>query len=96
VLGHVHLNDNTGVFEPLRITDRPRYDAMSMGARRTFGRGDIHLPPFWGAIPFAEVFALLKDYRGMFVCEYTAQDFLPFNRAVQERVRGAVRAVREG
>jgi len=94
VLGHVHLNDNTGVFEELRITDRPRYDTLSMGYRRTFGRGDIHLPPFWGEIPFADVFALLKDYRGTFVCEYTAQDFLPFNRSVQEKVRAAIRAVR--
>jgi sugar phosphate isomerase/epimerase len=94
VLGHVHLNDNTGVFEELRITDRPRYDHLSMGYRRTFGRGDIHLPPFWGAIPFAEVFGILKDYRGMFVCEYTAQDFVPFNRSVQEKVRRAVTAAR--
>jgi len=94
VLGHVHLNDNTGVFEELRITDRPRYDHLSMGYRRTFGRGDIHIPPFWGAIPFAEVFALLKDYRGPFVCEYAAQDFMPFNRSVQEKVRQAIRATR--
>jgi sugar phosphate isomerase/epimerase len=94
VLGHVHLNDNTGVFEELRITDRPRYDHLSMGYRRTFGRGDIHVPPFWGAIPFAEVFALLKDYRGLFVCEYAAQDFVPFNRSVQEKVRQAIRAAR--
>ena len=39
VVGHVHLNDNTGVFEELRITDRPRYDHLSMGYRRTFGGG---------------------------------------------------------
>jgi sugar phosphate isomerase/epimerase len=95
LLGHVHLNDNTGVFEELRITDRPRYDRLSMGYRRTFGRGDIHLPPFWGAIPFTEVFGLLKDYHGMYVCEYTAQDFIPFNRSVQERVRQAIRTARE-
>lgn len=94
VVGHVHLNDNTGDFEELRITDRPRYNALSMGYRRTFGRGDIHVPPFWGAIPFAEVFALLKDYRGMFMCEYTAETFSPFNKAVQEKVRSAIRAAR--
>ncbi len=94
LLGHVHLNDNTGVFEELRITDRPRYDHLSMGYRRAFGRGDIHIPPFWGAIPFGEVFALLKDYRGMFMCEYAAQDFKPFNRSVQEKVRLAIQAAR--
>jgi sugar phosphate isomerase/epimerase len=94
VLGHLHLNDNTGDFEELRITDRPRYNALSMCYRRTFGRGDIHLPPFWGKIPFTDLFALLGDYRGMFVCEYTAQDFVPFNRSVQEKVRSAIRAAR--
>jgi sugar phosphate isomerase/epimerase len=93
-LGHLHLNDNTGDFEELRITDRVRYDTLAMGYRRTFGRGDIHLPPFWGAIPFAQMFALLSDYRGMFVCEYTAQDFVPFNRAVQEKVRAAITTAR--
>jgi sugar phosphate isomerase/epimerase len=96
LLGHVHLNDNTGVFEELRITDRPRYDHLSMSYRRTFGRGDIHIPPFWGVIPFDKVFGLLKDYRGLFVCEYVAQDFLPFNRSVQEKVRQAIRAARMG
>jgi sugar phosphate isomerase/epimerase len=96
VLGHVHLNDNTGVFEELRITDRPRYDGLSMGYRRTFSRGDIHVPPFWGAIPFPEVFALLKDYRGLFVCEYAAEAFMPFNRSVQEKVRKAIGSARGG
>lgn len=94
LVGHVHLSDNTGVFEELRITDRPRYDQLPLGYRRTFGRGDIHLPPFWGSIPFADVFGLLKDYRGVFVCEYYAKDFLPFNRSVQERVRSAIHAAR--
>jgi sugar phosphate isomerase/epimerase len=96
LVGHVHLNDNTGVFEELRITDRPTYNQLPMGLRRTFGRGDIHLPPFWGTIPFEEVFALLKGYRGMFVCEYTAQDFSPFNRSVQEKVRKSILAARTG
>ena len=94
LLGHVHLNDNTGDFEELRITDRPTYNQLPMGLRRTFGRGDIHLPPFWGAIPFDEVFALLKEYRGLFVCEYTAHDFTPFNRSVHEKVRKAIKAAR--
>lgn len=94
VVGHLHLNDNTGDFEELRITDRPRYNALSMGYRRTYGRGDIHVPPLWGAIPFAEVFSILKDYRGRFVCEYTAEAFKPFNRSVQEKVRAGIRAAR--
>ncbi len=91
VLGHVHLNDNTGSFEELRLTNREIYDALPRGYRYTFGRGDIHIPPFWGRVPFAEIFKLLKDYRGIFMCEYNSQDFLPFNRSIQERIRLAVR-----
>ena len=29
-LGHLHLSDNTGEFETLRVTDRPTYDALPM------------------------------------------------------------------
>ena len=95
VLGHMHLSDNTGVFEELRITDRPRYDTMPAGYRMTFGRGDIHLPPYWGSIPFDEVFQILHDYSGVFVCEYKSSRFLPFNRSVQERVRTAISGSRQ-
>lgn len=90
-LGHVHLNDNTGVFEPLRVTNRPVYDALPMGYRREFGRGDIHLPPFYGAIPFAEVFSRIPStYEGIFICEYMSEDFGPLNRKIQEQVRVAL------
>ena len=86
-LGHVHLSDNTGRFEKLRITDRPVYDALPMGWRREFGRGDIHLPPYFGKIPFDDIFRLLKNYRGKYICEYTSDSFLPFNGKIQEKVR---------
>jgi len=92
VLGHVHLSDNTGVFEELRLTDRPAYEALPMGYRTTFGRGDIHLPPFWGKIPFREVFPLLQGYGGIFLCEYYSQRLLPFNKEIQERVRAELSA----
>jgi sugar phosphate isomerase/epimerase len=91
-IGHVHLSDNTGIFEELRITNRAAYDQLPIRYRYTFGRGDVHLPPFWGSIPFGEVFARLRGYRGMYMCEYNSEDFLPFNRRVQQKVREAVRA----
>ena len=47
---HMHLSDHTGTFEELRITDRVAYDALSKTRRIAFGRGDIHLPPYWGKI----------------------------------------------
>lgn len=93
-LGHVHLNDNTGAFEALRITNRVAYDAMTMGWRREFGKGDIHLPPFYGTIPFDEIFAMLQTYDGIYVCEYTHGDFGPLNRSIQETVRQRIIASR--
>ncbi len=90
-LAHMHLSDNTGIYEPLRITDRPVYDNLPMGYRREFGRGDIHLPPFYGKIPFDEIFMRLPaTYDGMFICEYTSEDFGPLNKQVQEKVRASV------
>jgi sugar phosphate isomerase/epimerase len=90
-LAHVHLTDNTGAFEPLRITNRAVYDSLPMGYRREFGRGDIHLPPFYGRIPFKEVFSRIPSaYEGIFVCEYTSEDFGPLNKKVQEQVRLAI------
>lgn len=86
-LGHFHLSDNTGVFEELRITDRPVYDALPMGWRYEFGRGDIHLPPYWGKIPYDELFRLASKYEGMFICEYYSERFLPFNGEIQKKVR---------
>jgi sugar phosphate isomerase/epimerase len=94
-LGHVHLSDNTGRFEELRLTNRPVYDALPMGYRREFGRGDIHLPPYFGKIPFDEIFTLLKDYRGKYICEYTSDSFLPFNGEIQQHVRQKILAMAE-
>ena len=92
-LGHVHLSDNTGRFEELRITNRSVYDVMPMGWRREFGRGDIHLPPYYGKIPYDDIFRLLKNYRGKYICEYTSESFLPFNREIQENVRKKIIAM---
>lgn len=93
-LGHVHLNDNTGSFEELRVSDRIAYDAMPMGMRREFGKGDIHLPPFYGAVPFDEVLSRLSAYSGSYVCEYMYDDYGPLNHSIQERVRTHITASR--
>lgn len=97
-LGHLHLSDNPGLFEELRIRDRPAYDALPMRYRYAFGSGDIHLPPFWGSVPFDDLLRLLhpSGYRGMYVCEYYSEHFLPFARSIQERVRAAVEGARVG
>lgn len=87
LLGHMHLNDNTGVFEPLRVTDRPVYDGLSMGYRLEFGRGDIHLPPYWGKIPFDEIFSLLDESPKLMICEYYSERFKPFNSEIAAKMK---------
>lgn len=97
-LAHLHLSDNTGTFEPLRILDRPTYDFMPMGYRFEYGRGDIHLPPYFGKIPYDELFRTLfsarPDYPGMFVCEYYVERFFPFGEMVRSRVREGIEKAR--
>ncbi|MBN1294695.1 MAG: sugar phosphate isomerase/epimerase [Candidatus Latescibacteria bacterium] len=77
-IGHVHLSDNTGDFEETRISNREAYDAMPISSRITFGQGDIHLPPFWGSIPYHDVFEILKGFPGKYICEFPANTFKPF------------------
>ncbi|MBI9101066.1 MAG: sugar phosphate isomerase/epimerase [Spirochaetales bacterium] len=89
-LGHLHLSDNTGVFEESRLTDRTTHDTLPLGYRFEFGRGDIHLPPFWGKIPFSEVFKQLKDYNNLLICEYNSERFIPFASDIQEQIRSEV------
>jgi sugar phosphate isomerase/epimerase len=95
-LAHLHLSDNTGVFEELRLTDRPTYDALPMGYRFEYGRGDIHLPPYFGKIPYDDIFALIPDYKGMYVCEFYVERFLPLLGFAQQRVRERIGKVRGG
>jgi sugar phosphate isomerase/epimerase len=89
LLRHLHINDNTGDFELLRMTNFDIYKTMDRNYRFAFGRGDIHIPPFWGKVPLKEAFTVIKKagYQGVWLCEYYNQSFLPFNKEVQERVR---------
>lgn len=60
---HLHANDNFG-----------RLDTGFDGEpdRWPYGEADIHLPPGWGSIPYAEVFARLPDYTGDLILEIKA------------------------
>lgn len=94
---HVHLSDNTGTYEPMRLENLDLYRTLPMGYRFTFGRGDIHLPPLWGEIPMGEIARILEQsgYDGIYLCEYYSDRFKPFNRSVQENIRTLIRTVRE-
>lgn len=57
---HLHINDNFGVLDA-------GYDSES--DRLIYGEADLHLPPGWGSIPFAEALHRLADYEGDIVLE---------------------------
>lgn len=61
---HLHINDNFGKLDA-------GHDAE--GDRLPYGEADLHLPPGWGAIPFAEAFDRLADYEGDIVMEIKAR-----------------------
>ncbi len=85
---HLHINDNDGVFEPMRLENKPLYDTLRMGWRMTFSRGDIHIPPLWGTAPLREAFSILKEagYPGIWLCEYNSHLFHPLNGEIRRRV----------
>lgn len=86
---HVHVNDNSGDFEPMRITNYMMYNTLDLGGRFEYGRGDIHIPPFWGNAPLKEAFAELcgAGFDGIWLLEYYNDRFVPWNAQIQERVR---------
>jgi sugar phosphate isomerase/epimerase len=62
---HFHLHDLTGI---------PEFGEASP----TLGRGDLHLPPGWGAIPFDELFSRVSFPRDpVFNVEVWGTRFLP-------------------
>lgn len=86
---HLHINDNDGVFEPMRLTDPQLYNTLDKGYRFAFSRGDIHIPPLWGSAPLREAFAILMlaNYKGIWLCEYYSHLFVPLNSEIREKVR---------
>ena len=83
-LGHLHFSDNTGKFEMLRLTNKALYDNLPLGNRFAFGRGDIHLPPLWGNIPYDKVSDILKGYDKTIICEFYSKYFIPFLKEIRE------------
>ena len=57
---HLHANDNFG---------RLDWGFDSESDRWPYGEADIHLPPGWGSIPYADVFARLGGYHGDLILE---------------------------
>jgi len=78
-VGHIHLSDNFGRFEKMRLENFDLYRVSSYTTRLNLGRGDLNLPPGWGVIPFEDVLKILKDYQGIVILEYYHDKYLDFN-----------------
>ncbi len=89
-IAHIHLNDNLGIYEESRISNRLYYDTLEEGMRRELAMGDIHLPPFYGQIPFNEIFSLLFNYKGKYLCEYNADLYIPFEKKIYQKVKKSI------
>ncbi len=57
---HLHINDNFGALDAGHEAE---------GDRLVYGEADLHLPPGWGAIPFAAAFERLRGYEGDIILE---------------------------
>jgi sugar phosphate isomerase/epimerase len=91
---HVHVNDNFGRYDPLRLENFTLYRTQTPADTFPLGKGDLHLPVGWGSIPLEQVFALLRGYRGTVVHEYRAQLFPDSAEEDFARVEALVEALR--
>ena len=73
---HVHVNDNFGRYDPLRLENFPLYRTQTPADTFPLGKGDLHLPVGWGGIPLEKAFELLRGYRGTVIHEYRYPLFL--------------------
>jgi sugar phosphate isomerase/epimerase len=72
---HVHMNDNFGRYDPLRLENFTLYRTQTPADTFPLGKGDLHLPVGWGQIPLEDTLGLLQGYRGTVVHEYRYQLF---------------------
>lgn len=57
---HLHVSDNLGRLDQGFDTEHDRW---------AFGEADIHMPPGWGCVPYAETFARMPGYAGDMILE---------------------------
>ena len=73
---HVHVNDNFGRYDPLRLENFTLYRTQTPVDTFPLGKGDLHFPVGWGAIPLKDVFEMLRGFRGSVIHEYRYNLFL--------------------
>jgi sugar phosphate isomerase/epimerase len=87
---HVHMNDNFGRYDPLRLENFTLYRTQTPADTFPLGKGDLHLPVGWGEIPLDAVFGLLSDFQGTVIHEYRYQLFLPYAESAARAARRLV------
>ena len=73
---HVHVNDNFGRYDPLRLENFTLYRTQTPADNFPLGKGDLHWPVGWGGIPLEKVFDALRGYQGTVIHEYRYHLFL--------------------
>ncbi len=90
VVRHVHVNDNFGRYDPLRLENFTLYRTQTPADTFPLGKGDLHLPVGWGALPLDRIFGLLRGYGGTVIHEYRHHLFAGSAAADYARVRALV------
>jgi len=70
---HLHINDNFGKLDVGFNSEKDRLP---------YGEADLHLPPGWAVIPFAEAFAKLGNYEGDIILEIKERYWDHFGEAL--------------
>jgi sugar phosphate isomerase/epimerase len=73
---HLHVNDNFGRYDPLRLENFTLYRTQTPADNFPLGKGDLHFPVGLGAIPLEQVFGVLRGYQGTVIHEYRYNLFL--------------------
>jgi sugar phosphate isomerase/epimerase len=91
LLIHLHVTDNFGRYDPLRLENFTLYRTQQPRDIIPLGKGDLHLPVGWGAIPFVETFASLRGFGGTVITEYPYNMFRGHAQGLAEDLRSLVR-----
>ncbi len=92
---HIHVNDNFGRYDPLRLENFTLYRTQTPADTFPLGKGDLHLPVGWGAIPLRQAFASLGGYEGIVIHEYRYPLFLASAEEDCARARSLVHLVEQ-
>ncbi len=93
---HLHVTDNFGRFDNLRMENFTLYRTQRPRDILPVGRGDLHLPVGWGSIPYAETLAEFRGFSGLVVTEYKYQLFRSDAPHLAAELRALVRLLSGG